>query len=100
MDEQFGDVVPMCTSAFGTLIPHICISCKKKKDLISQSISKIAQKNLLPVLYMFGVNIRVFKVKESIYVGFKLIHIQNCYFFGYACQPSWISMIWINFKTA
>ena len=24
---------------------------------------------------MFGVKIRIFKVKESIYVGFKLIHI-------------------------
>ena len=30
---------------------------------------------------MFGVKIRVFKVKESIYVSFKLIHIQKCSFF-------------------
>ena len=48
---------------------------------------------------MFGVKNRVFKVKEFIYVGFKLIHIQKCSFFGHACQPSWISMIWINFKS-
>ena len=29
---------------------------------------------------MFGVKIRVFKVKESIYVGFKSIHIKNVHF--------------------
>ena len=44
---------------------------------------------------MFGVKIRIFNVKKSIHVGFKLIHIQQCSFFGHVCQPFWISMICI-----
>ena len=32
---------------------------------------------------MFGVKIRIFKVKESIYVGFKSIHIQKYSIFGH-----------------
>ena len=35
---------------------------------------------------MFGVKIRIFKVKESIYVDFKLTHIQKCCFF-WTCMP-------------
>ena len=37
-------------------------------------------KSLLSQKAMFGVKIRIFKVKESIYVGLKSIHIQKCLF--------------------
>ena len=47
---------------------------------------------------MFGVKDRIFKVKELIYIGLKLIHIKKNTFFGHICQPSWISMICINLR--